>query len=504
MGKPVNKKLELLRKLYGNIELFGKTCLSSAYKKETPEFHGEVYKVIEDKQYPRILIAAPRGTAKSTMTSLILPMYNIAFKKKNEDVFMVIISESRPQSVNFLSRIKSHLTDNGVFKTLFGDLGEDTATRWREDDIRLANGVRIVAIGTGSRIRGFIEKDTRPTLIIMDDIESESNAATPEARAKNRKWVTEAVLPSMADDGRAIMIGTVISEDCFLYWAKDSPAWKVLWYSIIDDNGDSIWNEKYPLSRIKKIKAEFASVGNLNGFFQEYMNQAQSPENAPFQPKYIRTHSYTLDKDMMGQPFLRSETAGREDEEIVRIPIDIYQGVDPASSLKAHADYFVIATIGIDSKGKRYVIDIFDKRIPPSEQPKKIIDKFLEFKPVRVKIETVAYQEALRDGTRALMREMGIYIPGLESGVRPRNSKSERLLSLVPMFAKGDFFFRAQDIVAQQQFLSYPKGKHDDIMDAIWTATQKTYPCRRTKIASEDVKKEVEMYKSEGLDWHVL
>ena len=34
---------------------------------------------------------------------------------------------------------------------------------------------------------------------------------TKEARAKNKKWVTEAVLPSLSDDGRAIIIGTVIS-----------------------------------------------------------------------------------------------------------------------------------------------------------------------------------------------------------------------------------------------------------------------------------------------------
>ena len=38
-------------------------------------------------------------------------------------------------------------------------------------------------MGTGQRVRGFIEGDTRPNLIIVDDYESELNAATPEARA---------------------------------------------------------------------------------------------------------------------------------------------------------------------------------------------------------------------------------------------------------------------------------------------------------------------------------
>ena len=46
------------------------------------------------------------------------------------------------------------------------------------------------------------------------------------------------------------------------------------------------------------------------------------------------------------------------------------------------------------------------------------------------------------------------------------------------MFANGTFYFRAEDIKAQQEFLSYPKGKNDDIMDAVWTALNGAKPCR--------------------------
>lgn len=46
---------------------------------------------------------------------------------------------------------------------------------------------------------------------------------TPEARSKNRKWITEAVVPSLSDDSRIVMIGTVISEDCFYTGQKNLP-----------------------------------------------------------------------------------------------------------------------------------------------------------------------------------------------------------------------------------------------------------------------------------------
>ena len=375
-------------------------------------------------------------------------------------------------------------------------MGPNTASRWTHTDIVLANGTRMIAVGTGQRVRGFIEGDTRPNLIIVDDFESELNAFTPEARAKNRKWMTEAVIPSLSDEGKICMIGTVISEDCFLYWAKESSTWKVLWFSIWDENQKSIWPERFPKSRILGIRKEFESVGNLNGFFQEYMNIAQSPDNAPFKPEWVKMHHYDYER-INGQNCL---TRMIDDEKKI-IPVDIYCGVDPASSLSARADFFVVATIAVDNDNNKYIVDIYRNRISPAEQPQILIDKYKKFRPRRMKVETVGYQEALRVAVRDLMREENLYIPGLESGVRPRNSKSERLLSLVPMFARKQFHFRPEDIDAQQEFLSYPKGKHDDVMDAVWTALDGHKPCR---LKSYDPENEEKSFSKKILDWMTM
>ncbi len=475
------EQMQALKKLRNNMALFGRHCFPTALRKSTPPFHNEVYSSLANDNKRRVLIAAPRGTAKSTVTTLIFPLWKVAFKRSDEDLFIVIISESQTQSINFLSRIKYHLTHSDKFKEIFGDLGPETAKRWTNNDIVLENGARLIAVGTGQRVRGFIEGDTRPNLIIVDDFESELNAYTAEARAKNRKWITEAVIPSLSDEGRIAMIGTVISEDCFLYWAKDSDAWNTLWYSIWDEDEKSIWPERFPKSRIMEIKKEFQSVGNLNGFYQEYMNIAQSPDMAPFKPEWIKLHHYDY-KRIDGQNCL-VRTKG--DEEEVK-PVEVYCGVDPASSLSSTADYFVVATVGVDYDNNKYIIDIYRDRISPAEQPSKLIEVFKKYRPKRMKIETVGYQEALRTAVRELMLKESLYIPGLEKGVKPRNRKSERLLSLVPLFAKGTFFFRPQDNIAQQEFLSYPRGKHDDVMDAIWTALDGSKPSRRKEFDKDD------------------
>jgi predicted phage terminase large subunit-like protein len=286
--------------------------------------------------------------------------------------------------------------------------------------------------------------------------------------------MTEAVIPSLSDDGKIVMIGTVISEDCFLYWVKDSSAWNVLWYAITDEDGEPIWPERFPHERITQIEEEYRSVGNINGFYQEYMNIAQSPDSAPFKPEWMKLHHYDFEiKEGQG---CMVRTIGKEE---TIIPVEVYGGVDPASSLSMRADYFVIAMIGVDAEGNHYAIDIFRERISPEKQPQKIIDMYKKYRPRRVKIETVGYQEALRTAVREIMRNSDLYIPGLEKGVKPRTRKSERLLSLVPMFAKGRFYWRPQDLEPQKEFMSYPKGKHDDVMDAIWTALDGAKPCRR-------------------------
>ena len=115
-----------------------------------------------------------------------------------------------------------------------------------------------------------------------------------------------------------------------------------------------------------------------------------------------------------------------------------------------------------------------------------------------MRIETVGYQEALRQHTRRLMKEQGLHIPGLEKGIRPRNSKSERLLSLVPLLASGRFYFRPEDLEAQKEFLSYPKGRNDDVMDAVYMALDGAKPC---KVKALSGKKSEETFKQKVIDW---
>ena len=82
------------------------------------------------------------------------------------------------------------------------------------------------------------------------------------------------------------------------------------------------------------------------------MNIAQSPDSAPFKPEWMKTHTYDFER-IDGQACL-TQQAG--EDKLIK-PVEVYCGVDPASSLSARADYFCIAVIGIDFNGNKYAID---------------------------------------------------------------------------------------------------------------------------------------------------
>jgi predicted phage terminase large subunit-like protein len=471
---------------------FVSICSAEAITNKTPDFHHEIARFIQNKHVTRLNILSFRGSAKSTIASYFLPLWKVC--TKGEEVpYILIISESQGQAKNFLDRIKAELSGNEKIKHYFGDLGENTAQRWQADDIILANGSRIKAMGTGQKPRGVIQRHTRPNLIILDDIESESNGATPEARAINRKWMTNAIVPTLTPNGKIVMIGTVISDDCLMMVAKKSTVWKSLEYAILDEQGKPTWEDRYDLAWIEAKKKEYEEMLNPSGFYQEYMNMPQSPEDAPFREEWFKHHKYELINENN-----LNYLVDPSDKE--KIPCYVTCGVDLASSLSIKADFTVFTTIAHTLYNKHYVIDVMSMKADPAYHPDKLIAYYLKYKHNMVCIETVAYQETMRAAVRRICEEKGLWIPGLEAGIKPRTSKSERILSLVPTIASGRFYIKSSMINLVKEFVSFPRGSHDDQIDAVWTAMSKAKKPYHKVLTEEDKKKK----KKNNLDWMTL
>ena len=93
----------------------------------------------------------------------------------------------------------------------------------------------------------------------------------------------------------------------------------------------------------------------------------------------------------------------------------------------------------------------------------------------RVNIETIAYQEMLRNYVQRKSKDEGLFIPGINQGIKGYGSvkKKDRLFEgLQPMFRQGAVHLRKEHHEFIGELLDFPKGSHDDCIDAFWLSTQ--------------------------------
>jgi len=143
----------------------------------------------------------------------------------------------------------------------------------------------------------------------------------------------------------------------------------------------------------------------------------------------------------------------------------IIQGWDLAISKSTHADYTAGVTVGV-KKPHWYILDIYRARLDFPTALKMIISKAEEWKPESIAIESNAYQIA---AVQQLLRETALPV----ISQRATGDKVTRLMGLGADFENGRFLLRhgLNDFV--DEFLSFPDGTHDDMLDALWHARER-------------------------------
>lgn len=110
-------------------------------------------------------IAAPRGNAKSSLVSCIFPLWCIVYNKKK---FIIIVSDTAGQAEDFLEEIKRELDSNELLKRDFPHIVGKGPT-WRQDEIITTNNIKVMALGTGAKVRGRRFGTSRPDQIICHE-----------------------------------------------------------------------------------------------------------------------------------------------------------------------------------------------------------------------------------------------------------------------------------------------------------------------------------------------
>ncbi len=138
--------------------------------------------------------------------------------------------------------------------------------------------------------------------------------------------------------------------------------------------------------------------------------------------------------------------------------------VDPATGVSG-GDYFALWIGSVDRHtGVIYTRALKLERIGIVDQVKCIMAAFEQWKPVRIGIETVAYQVALKDILDEHSRRRQLYMPIVS--IRTTRNKRARIEGSSPFYENGTF--RVPTTLApeiESQFLHFPKARHDDAPD---------------------------------------
>ena len=446
----------------------------------TPDFHVEVGKQLINRKIQQLALVLPRDHAKSTLAATAV-LHRFLFATPQTPEFIAWIGEAQDQATDNLAWLQNHIYSNPAIHYYFGDLQGD---KWTKTEFTTKNGCRMIAKGTSQRLRGKKQLSTRYTGIILDDFESELNTKTPEARIQIKNWVTAAVYPAIDFDKGGFLWcnGTIVHYDSFLNGLVKSYdearntgedySWDVTTYKAILDNGKPLWPSRWPLKKLEERKQFYIDSGTPAKFYQEYMNQAKSPEDQIFSEEDITDHLYSgnarFDKESQSW-YIKLEDGSIE-------YVNIYMGVDPASTLSIRNDYSVIMVIGVTAEYDYYVLEYWRKRVLPMECADEIFKIAERYNPIRrINIETISYQEMLRDYVYKRSKKEGKFLPGIERGIKNygNQKKKDRLFEgLQPMFKAGAVHLKKNMHEFIGELLDFPKGTHDDTIDAFWLSTQ--------------------------------
>ena len=452
------------------LEGFVTSLLLKSFDDPAPvaDFHREVWDyVCSDTR--QVAIAAPRGHAKSTV---ITHAYILAECLFREQSYVIIVSDTVSQSVQFLGDIKKELIENQDLRSLFNVKGliKDT-----EDDLicELEDGhlFRIQAKGAEQKLRGLKWKGRRPGLVVGDDMENDEIVMNRDRRTKFKRWFYGALLPCMSDKGKIRIVGTILHLDSLLENLmpssllrtisngskkliqedlKEYTNAKVPWKSIkyrahTDDFKSILWPEKKSVEEFKASREDYARQGLSDVYSQEMLN---IPLDEPI--TFFKKQDFIAMRDMAR-----------------KVSLVYYITCDLAVSQKQRADYSCFTVAGMDENGQLYLINVIKERLDALQIVQSMLYLQKLYKPILFGIEAGTIQNAIGPYLNAEMLSKGVYLSTVL--LKPTGDKLTRARSIqARMRASGCKFDKDADWYDgfESELMRFPRDKHDDQVDA--------------------------------------
>lgn len=507
-------------KLFTMYEEYFKLFVRAVIGLKNEPFHDDLEDEIGNPLNRKIAISFPRGHGKSTIISVALPLWLIA---KNHNLRILLVSSTAQVSKSFLSEIIGHVDRNEVYKafsTSIDPLGigvvprmknyAKTKANWSGESITIEREVlnlkdpTINAIGLFGAILS-----KRADVIICDDIVNQENSATENQRKKVIDWLYTTVIPVLVPGGLFVYLGNTWHQDDLVARLLKDPQFDFkrkrpaiqsesthpeLWEkwaqimidetlevperrmraeefyqanrTLMDDGVKVLWPSRYPYKDLYLMR-----MANPYAFARMYQCDPSDRPDQRFKDEWLERATKKGAQLRLGL------------EKRPGFEMDITtEGVDLAISEDAGSDDTVLLLLDRVKwsnnenikTGDIIVRDIIRGKLSPNKVKETITEHYNNVQPDGIRVETVAYQEAIQRD----LDDAGVPVHGYHTGGEKRdpfigiNSLAiyAEMGKLVLPYDNSDP--RTINLVSQlvNEMRAFPDGHTGDSLMALWFA----------------------------------
>jgi hypothetical protein len=435
----------------------------------------------------KIALAAPRGEAKTTLLQ-IFAIYCVVFGLRR---FIPIISDATEQAATILEGIKVELEANPRLAMDYPD-ATGAGRVWKVGIILTANNIKLQAFGSGKRMRGLRHGPHRPDLVLIDDLENDENVATKAQRDKGESWIKRTVLKLGPPDDSldVVYVGTILHYDSVLNRTLRNALWETRIFKALIKWPDQmdLWDQWEEL--FLNDGREAAEAFHLQ--HEAAMTAGAIVSWPDMRPLIVLMEIRARDGHDSFASELQNDPTGEASEFknltywVVPCRRWVYFGsVDPSMGRGQRSDFSAIEVGGYDMEhGILDVVEASIKRRPPQMIVHDVIEFQKQYEIIAWAVESIAFQEILRELIVDQSAEQGIHVPALpfpeyftamldqtDRHARGRatlwSDKDLRIQSLIPHVANGKIRFNRNHTTLIQQLQFWGKIGHDDGPDAL-------------------------------------
>ncbi len=402
----------------------------------------------------RLLVNMPPRHGKSELISKYLPFwYMLNFPGKH----IILTTYESNFSAHWGRKVRDLIESHGKAYGIELDKSSHAANNFR---LKGKHG-SMTCVGAGGALTGR----GADLLIIDDPLKNDAEANSPHQRELIWDWFRSTAFTRIEPKGTVIIIMTRWHEDDLTrrILGNNKDDWRHISLPAIAEEkdalgrkpGSALWEKRFPLSRLLKIRDTIGSY-----WFSALYQQNPTPQGdglfrrAKFRYFNESEHFY--------------EICG-SGEKIFKANCIKFATVDLAISSSERADMTAIVEFAVSPHRDIFILDVIAERISPVEHINLIKNRFLASGLSLVGIESVQYQTSL---VKTALAE-GLPIKEL----KPDRDKFSRAIPISAMVECGKVFFRTDATWLakfEQQLTAFPNAAHDDMVDAFAYIAQVT------------------------------